>query len=130
MEEQQRMYRALFEAAPTPVFIADAHTGMLIDANEQAQRFVGRSLDVLRAMRYTELHDDETRDTAVKTFESVYQSGVPESVIVKLLHHKDGYRLVNIIARTVVSDENVYMLGIMTDITAPKEETDLLLRQK
>ena len=130
LEDQERMYRGLFEAAPAPIFIADAQTGMLVDANEQAQRFVGRSLDALRGMRYTELHDDETRGAAVKTFGSVYKSGVPESVVVRLLHHKDGYRLVNIIARAVACDKKVYLIGIMTDTTASNGEMELLLRQK
>ncbi len=129
-ERHEHMYRALFESAPMPVFIADGDSGMLIDANGIALQFVGKALDELSAMHYTDLHDDKSVDAARSTFQKVREDGSPASVMLNLRHHKDGYRKVNTVARPVSIGEKTFLIGIMIDIKASKEELDLLLRQK
>ncbi len=48
--------RGLMDHASDAIFIADAATGMLIDANRKAQDLIGKSLDEIRTMHQADLH--------------------------------------------------------------------------
>ena len=52
-------WAAVFNALSDAIFTADAETGMLLEANQNAQRLVGRSLEEICRMHYSELHPPE-----------------------------------------------------------------------
>ncbi len=54
--------RGLMDHASDAIFIADAETGMLIDANRKAQDLIGRSLEEIRAMHQSDIHPPDKRD--------------------------------------------------------------------
>lgn len=54
--------RGLMDHANDAIFIADAETGMLIDANRKAQDLVGRPLDEIRTMHQADLHPPGWKD--------------------------------------------------------------------
>ena len=60
--------RGLMDHASDAIFIADAETGMLIDANRKAQDLVGRSLDEIRSMHQADLHPPENKDLFPEVF--------------------------------------------------------------
>lgn len=49
-------YKTLIEAAPDPIFLADAETGTIVEANSAAVAFLGRSHDEIIGMPQSELH--------------------------------------------------------------------------
>jgi PAS domain S-box-containing protein len=53
--------RGLMDHASDAIFIADAQTGMLIDANKKAQKLIGRTLDEIRMMSQTNLHPPDKK---------------------------------------------------------------------
>jgi PAS domain S-box-containing protein/putative nucleotidyltransferase with HDIG domain len=55
-EESMLRYRSLFESAPDAVFLADAQTGQLLDANPAAERLTGRSRAELITLHQSALH--------------------------------------------------------------------------
>jgi PAS domain-containing protein len=52
-------YRLLMDSANDAIFIADAESGMLTDANHKAQELIGRSLEEIQQMHQSELHPPE-----------------------------------------------------------------------
>lgn len=89
VQESERKYRALFENAPDAIFVADAKSGFLVDANPRALALAGRSLETIRTMHFTELHPPEDRLKAATRF----QQGrvAPDSLQVELkVLHRDG----------------------------------------
>jgi PAS domain S-box-containing protein len=66
--EQEQYYRALFAASLDALFIADAQTGQILDANPQAEKLIGRSRDEILQMNQVDLHSDP--DAARRSFQT------------------------------------------------------------
>ncbi len=67
-------YRALFAAARDAILVADAESGMILDANPQAETLTGRDLTELRAMHHTQLHPPEHAEQARAHFKQVAEN--------------------------------------------------------
>ncbi len=46
LQESRDKYQGLFEAANDAIFVTSAETGIIMDANEMAERLIGRSATV------------------------------------------------------------------------------------
>ncbi|HQN02125.1 MAG TPA: PAS domain S-box protein, partial [Candidatus Hydrogenedentes bacterium] len=125
LEHREQMYRMLFETSPSPVFVVDSTSGILIDANERALEFTGLSMEEVRGSHFTQLHDNSSQLAVKTTFRSISNCGGMESVIATLRHHSGKYRSVIIHTRAVACGEKVYAVGIMTDI----EEHKTMIRE-
>lgn len=68
IEASEKKYRALMDGAIDPIFLADPHTGMLIDANQKALDMVKRSKDELIQMHQTDLHPVQFRQEYEERF--------------------------------------------------------------
>ena len=86
-EETEARYRALFESAGDAIFVADAATGTLLDANRRALELVGRTLEEIRRMHQSELHPPGA--PARELFEKG-QCGAASLVEIDVLH-RDGH---------------------------------------
>ncbi len=87
LQASEDRYRSLMDSAYDAIFVADAGTGMLIDANQRALALAGRTLDEIRRMTYADLHAPEERERARLLFEEHSMKG---SGIIKGLHICDG----------------------------------------
>ncbi|WP_130472112.1 PAS domain S-box protein [Candidatus Magnetaquicoccus inordinatus] len=67
LESQQR-YRALFESAPDAILVAEAATGLVVDANQKACVLLGRTLPELLTMHQSALHPPELRNELQREF--------------------------------------------------------------
>ena len=82
--------RAVLNAIRDAVFLADADTGMIVDANRAAESLCGRSLTELQSLHHTELHTPALAEAARGSFENNAQApGLTEGII----QHKDGRRI-------------------------------------
>jgi PAS domain S-box-containing protein len=70
LRESEERYRSTFDAASDALFVADAATGMLLDANRHAQELSGYALAELRAMHQSQLHPPDLRESAERDFDS------------------------------------------------------------
>jgi PAS domain S-box-containing protein len=68
LEESELKYRKLVETANDAIFIANADTGIIIDANTSAVKLTGRPIYELIGLHYAELHPQEEREKARETF--------------------------------------------------------------
>jgi PAS domain S-box-containing protein len=56
LKESEEKYRALFEYAGDAVFIVDVETGIVLDANRQAEQLTGRGKQEIVGMHQSRLH--------------------------------------------------------------------------
>lgn len=118
--ESEKKFRALFEDANDAIFIADAATGMLIDANRKAQEMVGWGLEEIRHMHQSALHPREDQEHYARLFRDHVdaRSGTGEEEVV----HRNGRRIPVLISAKVLDlDGRQIIQGIFHDITERKE---------
>jgi len=61
-------FKILFEIANDAIFIADADSGRLLDANARALRMIGRTIDEVRRMSFADVHPPEELDRLAALF--------------------------------------------------------------
>jgi PAS domain S-box-containing protein len=126
LRENEERYRTLFETANDAILLADAETGVVLDANKRSEVLFGMPAHDLIGLHHTQLHPDKMSEEYSKGFkESMPKEGsvLPEMVI----ERKDG-RIVPVeISEGVVQlkDKKV-RLGIFRDITERKEAEESL----
>jgi len=57
--QRERHYRMLFEGSKDAIFIADAETGVILEANMHAEKMLGLSRDKIIGMHQSQLHPPE-----------------------------------------------------------------------
>ncbi len=62
-------FRAIFEGGKDAVFIADAESGIVVDANKEAERLVHRTHEEIIGLHQSALHPPELRDEVHRMFE-------------------------------------------------------------
>jgi PAS domain S-box-containing protein len=125
LKESEEKYRSLFENSADAVFITDIKTGIILDANRQAERLTGRRRQEIIGMHQSRLHSAEDveyyRDKFRKNMQSRRVFDL-EAEVVK----KDGTAVpvfictgaINVQGKTVAQ-------GIFRDISQEKMISDL-----
>lgn len=122
LEESTWRYQNLFESAPDAILLADAKTGMLLDANPAAERLTGRSREEILSLHQSQLHPANA--SAVADFRDHVRVGLtnamhPASEMPVL--HADGHEIMTeIMAQVFWLDGRPVMQGIFRDISARK----------
>ena len=124
LERREHLYHNLFETSPAPIFVADSTTGMLIDANRRASEYVGINVEILRTMKFTELHDESSMEMVSSTFDSIRTCDKLETITAKLRHHSGTYRQVLIHTRAMACGDQTLSVAIMTDVEDQKSLID------
>ncbi|MFB6101883.1 MAG: GAF domain-containing protein [Haloplanus sp.] len=70
-----KRYRTLLQAAPNPIFVADAETGEIIEVNGAAEEFRGQPREELMGLHQTDLHPDEETEQYSDLFEQHVAEG-------------------------------------------------------
>jgi PAS domain S-box-containing protein len=68
LRESEEKYRGLFENSSDAVFIVDIETGIILDANRQAEQLIGRPWKDLIGMHQSRLHPAEDDEYYKKKF--------------------------------------------------------------
>jgi PAS domain S-box-containing protein len=93
--------RGLMDHASDAIFIADAKTGMLIDANKKAQELFGRTLEEIRTMHQTDLHPPDKKDLFPDVFLEHARDGTPLQT--EIIAGRDG-RHIPVVASATIMD--------------------------
>jgi len=123
LEATKRRYRTLLAAAPNPIFVADAETGEIVEANEAAAELYGRPRAEIVGLHQSDLHPDDDAAAYRDVFERHVEHGgtmrqLPDGSQL-YLDPADGERVpVEIDVSTVELDDTAVIYGIFRDITA------------
>jgi PAS domain S-box-containing protein len=115
LQQSEARYRAVFDASRDAILIADAQTGMLVDANPAAVVLLGRSLEEIRGLHQQEVHASEDVLAGTTSFRRYrYESGATEHVVLR----PDGTRVPVEIAASPMRDAQGHdlVLGIFHDL--------------
>jgi len=124
LTESEKKYRELMETAKDAIFIADAGTGILIDANKSAEELIGRTRDEIIGMHQNRLHPDGNTENYFHTFDEAAGSDQPV-IEDRYVLHKDGRSVpVDISTNVVTSGDRKLVQGIYRDITERKIAED------
>ena len=118
LTESAERYRNLFETAPDAIFLADADTGQLLDANPAAEHLIGRSHEEILAMHQSQLHPVDA--PAVACFQKHVREGSPPPSEIPVLR-ADGREIpTEINAKVFQLDGRRVIQGVFRDITVRK----------
>jgi PAS domain S-box-containing protein len=125
LQQSEARYRAVFDASRDALLIADAQTGMLVDANPAALILLGRSIEEIPGLHQKDVHASEDALAGTTAFHRYrYESGATEHVVLR----KDGTRVPVEIAASPMQDAQGrnLILGIFHDLTEHRRaEEDL-----
>lgn len=120
IRESEEKYRTLVEAANDAIFLADAETGIIIDANKKAEDLLGVGRDEIIGMHQSDLHPKGTSSYYREHFVDAVDK--PSFVTTGFVAHSDRHKIpVQISANTMVLKGKKVMIGIFRDITDLKE---------
>ncbi len=116
LRASERRYRRLFDAATDAIFVADAASGRLLDANPMAEALLGRDLAEIRGLHQSQLHPPEQLEKALHAFE---QSGARSDLIEIDVLDRAGRRIPVEIAPSTLEEEGGarLVLGIFRDVS-------------
>ncbi|ARM30858.1 PAS domain S-box protein [Prosthecochloris sp. HL-130-GSB] len=131
LQESEARFRTLFEGAPDAIFLANAKTGILIDANNKASQLTGKRRGEIIGRHYSTLHPPEEEETARNNFlqqqakDRNSDTSLPNTE--STLLHTNGNRIpVEIISQAMYLDNQQIMYAIFRDISRRKQaETEL-----
>ncbi|MBF0133224.1 MAG: PAS domain S-box protein [Magnetococcales bacterium] len=113
----QRKYRLLIESANDAIFIADAQTGIITEANLMAGELLGCPVHEVIGMHQTELHPPEERERYRSLFEENVRKGRGLLTGITVLR-KDGGRVpVEIRAGVTDLGDGKVIQGIFRDVS-------------
>jgi PAS domain S-box-containing protein len=117
--------KGLMDYANDAIFIADAKTGVLLDANKKAQELIGRTLTEIQNMHEYELHPKEEDEKYRAYFKkhAMDGRGSQEEIVVD----KKGNHIPVIVSSTILDlGGRRCMMGIFHDISDIKKAQDSL----
>ncbi|MBF0182411.1 MAG: PAS domain S-box protein [Magnetococcales bacterium] len=131
LEKSERRYRLLVESANDAILVADADTGVIVDANPMAEALLGRPLADILGKHQTDLHPIEEMEHYARLFAD-HVEGRRKTVDNVEVLRADGQR-VPVEIRAAVTDlgDQRVILGIFRDVTERRrsEETLRLSRE-
>jgi PAS domain S-box-containing protein len=125
LKESEEKYRGLFENSGDAVFIVDIETGIILDANQQAEKLTGRPRLELIGMHQSRLHPSED----VEYYKAKFQNHVKNELVFDLeaeVVKKDGSVVPVFISSNLIDLQGKKVIqGIFRDISKEKIISDL-----
>jgi PAS domain S-box-containing protein len=116
LRSENEKNRSLMDHASDAILIADAGTGLFIDANKKAQEITGRSLEEIRGLVYLSLHPAEYHDQYREAFGKVTREGSGSMTLVIL--GNGGRHIPMIVSSTLIQIEGrSCLMSIFHDIS-------------
>jgi PAS domain S-box-containing protein len=120
LKESEEKYRGLFENSGDAVFIVDIETGIILDANRQAERLTGRIRQELIGLHQSHLHPAEDAEYYRKKF----QKHLTNDRVFDLeadVAHKDGTLVPVFIGSNLIDLQGKKVIqGVFRDISKEK----------
>ncbi len=129
LKASEERYRSLMESAYDAIFLADAETGILINANKRAEELIGKPLKKIIGMHQMDLHPPELAEEYRKIFKGFAATG--GGITPQLFaQHSSGRKIpIEISANLVDIGGRKILQGIFRDVTErtrAKELSDTL----
>ncbi|MBF0369364.1 MAG: PAS domain S-box protein [Magnetococcales bacterium] len=124
LSKSERKYRLLMEFANDAIFVADAQTGVILDANKAGANLLGRPVEEIIGMSQTQLHPPEKAEIYQSLFKEHVNSGSGVVTDIVVLHRDGRHIPVEIRAGVTDLGERKVIQGIFRDVTERKKADD------
>ncbi len=136
LRESHQRFRALFERARDAILIADPETGLILDANAQAERLLGRPHSEIVGLHFTQIHPPEEVDKYLDAFARHSQSDQMLLIEAEVVRPDGGRVPVEVSGGPIdLGDGHKVIQGLFRDITERRavqreleRQTDTLMR--
>lgn len=125
LRESEEKYRTLIETANDAVFIIDAETGTILDANKMAGDLLGLPRDKIIGLHQRAIHPEEDADRCAKILDDALKGGgvIAGDICV---FHREGRKIPVEVSVTVVERGGKWIIqSFFRDITRRKGAEDL-----
>lgn len=136
LNEVHAKYQQLFELSPDAIFLAEAETGILIDANSRALALTNKTREQIIGSHHTSLHPPTNSAKARQEFMLHSRNSLlAKPILSTILNGKQEEIPVEVIASQFEMNGKKYLLGVFRDIRDriesehKKNETELALRE-
>lgn len=85
LRESEEKYRSLFDSGPNPIFVLDARSQEILDANPSAEESYGYGKEELKKMTFAELGGLQGGETALSLADK--QCGGSDHIVVSKVQH-------------------------------------------
>ncbi|WP_227355774.1 bacterio-opsin activator domain-containing protein [Haladaptatus salinisoli] len=121
-------YQTLVEAAPDAIFVADAETGVIQEANHAAAELLGKPTDEIEGMHQIDLHPSEEADRYEQLFRGHRQRGglFAQNDDLKVVTADGQHIPVAINSNVTTLQDRRVIQGIFRDISDQKRREDAL----
>lgn len=130
LKESETRYRVLFESASDAIFLANAQTGFIVDANKKASELIGRPICRIIGMHHLDLHPSHDREFYGRVFNSHASKSRSFSQVAFVCNSKGKHIPVQVSASKVILKGRKFLLGVFSDITELKKIEDRLKKDK
>jgi len=121
----ENKYRTLLELAPDAVFVADADTGIIVEANQNAGKLLGLKVEEIIGLHHSKIHPPDKEDEYRERFKQ-HINVAPDALIEVLVRHFDGHDIpVEVSSRLVKVEGKSFMKGIFRDLTKRNRAKEL-----
>jgi len=118
LRKSEQKYRRLIEIANDAIFVADAATGRILDANRKAEELLGKSLNDIIGMHQSELHPAGEAEKYRKIFMDSILKGTPVLLTDLCVMNSAGKKVPVDISASVTEIEGKKVIqGIFRDVT-------------
>jgi len=124
LRESREQYKKLIETANDAIMIADAESGLIVQANRKAEELTGHSKDELIGMHQTQLHPSAERRSAEDIFKRHSRGGLQDrrDLAEIYLRRANGQHIpVEISASTAIVGGRRIVQGIFRDLRSRLE---------
>lgn len=127
MRESEHKYRSLIESAGDAIVIADIQTGLIIDANKEAEELMGRPASEIIGMHQKQLHPADEGERYERVFREQIEQGRKLSTDPNLcVVHKSGRRIpVEIATSRIEVGNRLLVQGIFHNISERQRAREL-----
>ncbi|EFW90954.1 response regulator receiver modulated GAF sensor protein [Haladaptatus paucihalophilus DX253] len=130
LETVTEKYRTLVDTAPDAIFLADAETGTILEANRAASELLDRPIEEIEGMHQSELHPEDDRDRYERLFDRPRESdaSVPDSHGLSVVDSNGNRIPVSINSNSTELNGRRVVQGIFHDISDRKRREEALNR--
>ena len=129
LRQSEERYRLLIESAHDAIFMADAETGLIVEANQQAEKLLGLPREKLVGLHQARLHPPEEADRYRQVFQRHLETGsaITDNLVVR---RSDGRDVpVDISANVIQLGQRRIIHGSFRDATERRRAEETLRLQ-
>ena len=131
--ESEKRFRALFEGAPDAIMLIDSETGEIMDVNPACAQLLDLPMNEIYGLNHSQIlipsEEDQIQNISI-TDKTCNSSDEPRTLLNNLVR-KDGTTIpVEISTKTLLIGGNLFLLGIMRDVSERKKAEQKLLKAK